>query len=197
MSTWRHGNRRLRLWLTLSGALVLGVGAAILLGRWLGGEDKGRSLRSQVTKPVPVHEAPRRRVQLYFSSVDGGHLQPEERRIEGGDLLAAAEALVTGLLQGPGGAELVSPIPKGTRLLHLFITEEGTAYLDFSTELSASHPGGAAAERLTLYAIVNTLILNLKEIERVQIIIEGKPRATLAGHFDIHHPKTGDLLLVQ
>jgi hypothetical protein len=54
-----------------------------------------------------------------------------------------------------------------------------------------------AAERSTLYAIVNTLILNLKEIERVQIMIEGKPQTTLAGHFDIRHPKTGDLLLVR
>jgi len=197
MRIWRHGKRRLRLWLILAGMLVLGVGAAILAGRWSGGDNKGRLLRSQVTKPVPVHEAPRRRVQLYFSSIGGGHLQAEERRIEAGDPLAAAEALLAGFLQGPEGADLVSPIPKGTRLLHLFVTEEGTAYVNFSSELSASHPGGVAAERLTLYAIVNTLILNLKEIERVQIMIEGKPQTTLAGHFDIRHPKTGDLLLVR
>jgi len=197
MRIWRHGKRRLRLWLILAGMLVLGVGAAILAGRWSGGDNKGRLLRSQVTKPVPVHEAPRRRVQLYFSSIGGGHLQAEERRIEAGDPLAAAEALLAGFLQGPEGADLVSPIPKGTRLLHLFVTEEGTAYVNFSSELSASHPGGVAAERLTLYAIVNTLILNLKEIERVQIMIEGKPQATLAGHFDIRHPKTCDLLLVR
>jgi spore germination protein GerM len=177
--------------------LVLGVGAAILAGGWLAGEDKGRSLRSQVTKPVPLHEAPGRRVQLYFKSVGGDHLRAEERRIEAGDPLAVAENLLAGLLQGPEGADLVSPIPKGTRLLHLFVTEEGTAYVDFSSELSASHCGGVAAERSTLYAIVNTLMLNLKEIERVQIVIEGKPQATLAGHLDIRHPKTGDFLLVR
>ena len=197
MSIWRHGNRRLRLWLLLAGMLVLVTGAAILTRHWVGGDNKGRLLRSQVTKPVPVHEAPRRRAQLYFSSLGGGHLQAEERPIEAGDPLAAAEALLAGLLQGPEGANLISSIPKGTRLLHLFLNEEGTAYVDFSSELSASHPGGVAAERLTLYAIVNTLILNLKEIERVQIMIEGKPQATLAGHLDIRHPKTGDLLLVR
>jgi len=197
MGIWRNGNRRLRLRLILVGILVLGVGAAIFGWGRLAGENKGRSLRSQVTKPFPVHESPRRRVQLYFSSVGGDHLRTEERRIEAGDPLAVASALLAGLLQGPEGADLVSPIPKGTRLLHLFVTEEGTAYVDFSSELSASHPGGVAAEGLTLYAIVNTLILNLKEIERVQIMIEGKPQATLAGHFDIRHPKTGDLLLVR
>ena len=197
MGVWRPGNRKLRIWLILAGILVLGAGAVILTKHWLGGDNKGRLLRSQVIKPVPVHEAPRRRVQLYFSSAGGDHLRAEERRIEAGDPLAVAEALLAGLLQGPEGADLVSPIPKGTRLLHLFVTEEGIAYVDFSSELSASHPGGAAAERSTLYAIVNTLILNLKEIERVQIMIEGKPQATLAGHFDIRHPKTADLLLVR
>ena len=197
MSVWRHGNRKLRIWLILAGMLVLGVGAAILAKHWLGGDNQGRLLRSQVIKPVPVHEAPRRRVQLYFSSAGGDHLRAEERRIEAGDPLSAAEALLAGLLQGPEGADLVSPIPKGTHLLHLFVTEERTAYVDFSSELSASHPGGVAAERSTLYAIVNTLILNLKEIERVQIMIEGKPQATLAGHFDIRHPQTGDLQLVR
>jgi len=197
MSVWRDGKRKLRLWLILAGMLVLGVGAAFLAKHWLGGDNQGRLLRSQVIKPVPVHEAPRRRVQLYFSSAGGDHLRAEERRIEAGDPLSAAEALLAGLLQGPEGADLVSPIPKGTRLLHLFVTEERTAYVDFSSELSASHPGGVAAERSTLYAIVNTLILNLKEIERVQIMIEGKPRATLAGHFDIRHPQTGDLQLVR
>jgi spore germination protein GerM len=197
MSAWRHGNRRSRLWLILAGLLVLGVGAAILARLWLGGNNKGRLLRSQLTKPVPVHEAPRRRVQLYFTSRGGDCLQAEERRIEASDPLSVAEALLAGLLQGPEGAGLISPIPEGTRLLHLFVTEEGTAYVDFSSALSASHPGGVTAERSTLYAIVNTLILNLKEIDRVQIMIEGKPQATLAGHIDIRHPKTVDLLLVR
>jgi len=197
MSVGRHGNHKLRLWLILAGMLVLGVSAAILAKQWLGGDTRERSLRSQVIKPVPVHEAPGRRVQLYFSSVGGAHLRAEERRIEAGDPLSAAEALLAGLLQGPEGADLVSPIPSGTRLLHLFVTEEETAYVDFSSELSASHPGGVAAERSTLYAIVNTLILNVKEIERVQILIEGKPQATLAGHLDIRQPQTGDLLLVR
>jgi spore germination protein GerM len=196
MGLWRQGNRGGRLWLIPLALLVVGAGAAIGLVYRFGGEDQGGSLRSQVTKPVPVHEAARRRVELYFGSAGGHHLQAEGRRIEATDPIAAAEAMVAGLLQGPETPELVSPIPHGTRLLHLFMTEDGTAYVDCSSELSASHPGGVTAERLTLYAIVNTLAMNLKEIERVQILIEGKAQATLAGHLDIRHPKTADPLLV-
>ncbi len=196
MKLWRRGNRNLGLWVIPLALLVVAAGAAILLVRWFGGEDQGRFLRSQVTKPVPVHEDTRRRVRLYFGSLGGRHLQPEERRIEAIDPIAAAEALVAGLLQGPETPELVSPIPKGTRLLHLFMTEDGTAYVDCSSELSASHPGGVTSERLTLYSLVNTLTMNVKEIERVQILIEGKAQATLAGHLDIRHPQAADPLLV-
>jgi spore germination protein GerM len=196
MGLWRRGNRFLRLWLIPLAVLVMGAGAAIFLTYRFAGDNQGRLLRSQVTKPVPVHEAVRRRVQLYFGALGGRHLQAEERQIEANDPLAAAEAMIGGLLQGPKSFELFSPIPKGTRLLHLFITEDGTAYVDCSSELSASHPGGVGAERLTLYAIVNTLAMNLKEIERVQILIEGRDQTTLAGHLDIRHPKTADPLLV-
>ena len=196
MGLWSRGNHALGLWLIAVAILVMGAGTAILLVRWFGGEDQGSFLRSQVTKPVPVHEATRRRVRLYFGSVGGGHLQAEERRIEAIDPISAAEAMVAALLQGPETSELISPIPKGTRLLHLFVTEDGTAYVDCSSELSASHPGGVTSERLTLYSIVNTLGLNLEEIERVQILIEGKAQATLAGHLDIRHPKAADPLLV-
>jgi hypothetical protein len=196
MGLWRRGTRALGLWLIPLFLLVMGAGAAIVLVHWLGGEDQGRFLRSQLTKPVPVHEAARRRVQLYFGSLGGRRLEAEERRIEAIDPIAAAEAMVAGLVQGPATSELVSPIPKGTRLLHLFMTEDGTAYVDCSYELSASHPGGVTAERLTLYSIVNTLVMNLKEIERVQILIEGQVQATLAGHLDIRHPRAADPLLV-
>jgi spore germination protein GerM len=196
MGLRRRGNRDRRLWLIPLALLVVGAGAANLLVHRFGGEDQGSSLRSQVTKPVPVHEVARRRVQLYFGSLDGRHLQAEERRIEATDPIAAAEVMVAGLLQGPETPKLVSPIPKGTRLLHIFMTEDGTAYVDCSSELSTLHPGGVTAERLTLYSIVNTLAMNLKEIERVQILIEGKAQATLAGHLDIRHPKTADPLLV-
>jgi len=196
MQLWRRGNRNLGLWVIPLALLVMGGGTAILLVRWFGGKEQGRFFRSQVTKPVPVHEDTRRRVRLYFTSLGGHHLKPEERRIEVIDPIAAAEAMVTGLLQGPETPELVAAIPKGTRLLHLFMTEDGTAYVDCSSELSASHPGGVTAERLTFYSLVNTLTMNLKEIERVQILIEGKAQATLAGHLDIRHPHSADPLLV-
>jgi hypothetical protein len=79
----------------------------------------------------------------------------------------------------------------------MFVTDDGTAYLDFSSELSRLHPGGVTAERLTLYAIVNSLVLNLEQVERVQLLFEGQPGSTLCGHLDIRRAKTANLLIVR
>jgi len=113
------------------------------------------------------------------------------------DTISAMEAIITALMEGPDDPKLVSTIPPGSRLLHIFVTDDGTAYLDFSSELSSLHPGGVTAERLTLYAIVNSLVLNLEQVERVQLLFEGQPASTLCGHLDIRQAKTANLLIVR
>jgi len=113
------------------------------------------------------------------------------------DAISAIEAIMTALLEGPDDPKLVSTIPAGSRLLHVFVTDDGTAYLDFNLELPRLHPGGVTAERLTLYAIVNSIVLNLEDVERVQLLFEGKAVSTLAGHLDISQAKTANLLIVR
>ena len=113
------------------------------------------------------------------------------------DTISAMEAIIAALLEGPDDPKLVSTIPAGSRSLHIFVTDDGTAYLDFSSELSRLHPGGVTAERLTLCAIVNSLVLNLEQVERVQLLFEGKPVSTLSGHLDIRQAKTANLLIVR
>jgi len=83
---------------------------------------------------------------------------------------------------------LVSPIPAGTKLRALFVTDRGDAYVDLSRELSASHPGGTTTELLTVYAIVNALTTNLPAVTRVQLLVDGKEVETLAGHVDLRRP---------
>jgi spore germination protein GerM len=70
----------------------------------------------------------------------------------------------------------------------VFIDDQGTAYIDFSQELSQGHPGGPWAEMLTLRSIMQTVMTNVPEIKRVQMLIEGREVETLAGHVDIRRP---------
>jgi len=48
-----------------------------------------------------------------------------------------------------------------------------------------------------VYTIVNVLTVNLPAIQAVQILIDGKEVATLAGHVDLREPLAKNLGLVQ
>ncbi len=189
--------RKGRFWLLLVVAIVLGFGASFFLGKLFLPRSESVSPSSRVSDSISVQEAITRKVHLYFADRKGNYLQAEERKILAEDTISAIEAIIAALLEGPDDPKLVSTIPAGSHLLHIFVTDDGTAYLDFSSELSRLHPGGITAERLTLYTIVNSLVLNLEQVERVQLLFEGKPASTLSGHLDIRQAKTANLLLVR
>jgi spore germination protein GerM len=197
MNSWRTTKRKRRLWLLLVAAVALGFAAAFFLGKYFFSAPESTTPHSKIRDSVPVQAASTRKVHLYFASRKGRFLQAEERKIQATDTGSAIEAIVSALLEGPEDAELVSTIPAGSKLLHTFITDDGTAYVDFNPELYLLHPGGVTAERLTIYAIVNSIVLNLDSVERVQLLLEGKPAPTLAGHLDIRLARTANLLIVR
>ncbi len=195
MSSWRTAKRKRRLWLLL--AIALGLASAFFLGKHFFSGPESTTPHSRIRDSVPVRAAGTRKVHLYFANRKGRFLQAEERKIQAKDTVSAIDAIVSALLEGPEDAKLVSTIPAGSKLLHTFITDDGTAYVDFNPELSLLHPGGVTAERLTIFAIVNSLVLNLDSVERVQFLLEGKPAPTLAGHLDIRLARTANLLIVR
>jgi spore germination protein GerM len=136
-------------------------------------------------------------VHLYFTDKNNQFLIAEERALsQTGDPIRFGQAIVTALIKGPG-QELAPTIPQNTRLRALFIAEEGTCYVDLSVDIQENHPGGVATELLTVYSIVNSLILNIAEIEAVKILIEGQESLTLAGHIDLQQPFEANMLLIR
>jgi spore germination protein GerM len=150
------------------------------------------------TRPVPAPagavpaatSAGERKIKatLYYVSEDGLSLVGVEREVPFGDpIVEQARRLVeTQLAAAP--APLASAIPEGTTLRALFLSERGDAFVDLSPEVTTRHVGGALDELFTVYAIVDTLTVNLPAITRVQILINGKEADTLAGHVDIRRP---------
>ena len=189
--------RKGRFWLFLAGAIGLGFVASFFLGKLFHPRPESIAPSSKVGDSAQVREATSQRIHLYFADQKGNYLQAEERKILAADSISAIKAIMTALLEGPDDPKLVSTIPAGSRLLHVFVTDDGTAYLDFNLELRLHHPGGVTAERLTLYAIVNSIVLNLEQVERVQLLLEGKTVSTLTGHLDISQAKTANLLIVR
>ncbi|MBW1996057.1 MAG: GerMN domain-containing protein, partial [Deltaproteobacteria bacterium] len=92
---------------------------------------------------------------------------------------------------------LVPTIPQGTHVRALYVLDDGTAFVDLSEAVSEHHPGGSKSELLTVFSIVNSLVLNISEINAVKILVEGRETSTLAGHIDIRFPFKANMLLVR
>jgi spore germination protein GerM len=138
-----------------------------------------------------------RAVNLYFASLDGKYLISEGRNIAKKKIpLEEVKEVLEELIKGPRRKELAPSLPEKVHLREVYL-KEGIAYLDFTKELRESHSGGTEGELLTIYSLVNTLVLNFPEIEKVQILVEGKEVTTLAGHIDIRKPLSLNTLLLK
>ena len=125
---------------------------------------------------------------LFYISDDGMQLVRSERRLERQtDLTALARVVLEAQLAAPP-APLLSPIPPGTRLLNIYVTERGDAFVDLSEEVTLGHSGGSLEELFTVYAIVNALTTSLPAISAVQILINNHEVDTLVGHVDLQRP---------
>lgn len=146
--------------------------------------------------PQNGEEAERRiNVRLYFVAPESEGLVSEERAIAFSDDLATqARILVEELVRGPESG-LIPTLPAGTRVLEVFLTGRGVAYVNLSREASAL-PGGSRAELHTVYSVVNSLVTNFPAVRRVQILLEDRVVSSLGGHVDLSRPLPADMTLV-
>ncbi|MDX2447334.1 MAG: GerMN domain-containing protein [Desulfobacterales bacterium] len=165
---------------------------------WAGCEDPAGQKTVARENPAHSEKSPDRIiVHLYFSDSDNSFLISEERSLSARirpELLGFQ--IINALLEGPQKA-LERTIPEGTLLRGFYILQDRTACVDLSREIREHHPGGAKSELMTIYSIVNSLILNIPEIETVRILVEGKEEATLAGHVDLRFPFQANMLFVR
>lgn len=59
------------------------------------------------------------------------------------------------------------------------------AVVNLKGAFTASHPSGLETETLTVLSICGTLHTNMPRIAEVRFLVDGLPRATLAGHADL------------
>ena len=169
---------KILFWLILIGMIALIF--------YLFRQDIIHSLKPWLEKWSVVEK--KKEVLLYFSDSEGEYLIGERRKIlKKRDVKEEAKETINELIHGPEG-ELTPTLPPRTKLLTLQINEAGLAKVNFNQALSKDHPRGSTAEMMTVYSIVNSLTLNFPQIKRVQILIDGKPVETIAGHLSLRQP---------
>jgi len=153
------------------------------------------------TAPVGVtpqsREMPQEPVHLYFADRSNNHLTAEQRLLpRPEDAAALARLIVEALIQGPETG-LVRTLPETGTVAAVFITQDGIAYVDLDKSVREDHPGGSRTELLTVYSIVNSVVLNIAGVDSVKLLIGGREVDTLAGHISLKEPLQANMLMVR
>jgi spore germination protein GerM len=136
-------------------------------------------------------------IHLYFVAADSRHLVAETRTVmRSADPVTFGRQIILALLEGPRSTAGRS-LPEETQLRAFFLGEDGTAYLDLAETVSRQHPGGVTLERLSIYSLVNSLVLNCEAVKTVRILIEGREVQTLAGHVDLQRAFNANMLIIK
>jgi spore germination protein GerM len=190
-TTGRGSGRGVRFWLALAvivALVVLGVVALRFVQRWRAAANAPASEASAPdTSAVPPGT---RSVQLVFVSADALSMIIEQRQLPATNRLEEElRAVVDALCSGPETRGAIGPIPRGARPLAVFYDErQASVLIDFSRELRDNHPGGSAAERATVDAILRTIALNFPEVRACTLLVAGEQVETLAGHLALDRP---------
>jgi spore germination protein GerM len=164
-----------------------------------GAEEEGAEAASApaATEEEAAGEAERKiNVKLFFQAADRPGLVIEERPVTfSTDLSRQLRGVVEELIHG-SKIGLGPTLAPETKVLDVFVTARGVAYVDLSKDVVTGHPGGSEAERMTVYSVVNSLSTSFPAVKRVQILVEDKPAETLAGHVDLTRPLPPDMTVL-
>jgi len=164
---------------------------------------KGEDLAPTVAPAV----APAEQATLMVANDIDGTMVPEAQSLPlPRDAEARARALLGKLLDiyaAPGALHPVPGVPRAVLQVFLLpspasstantktasqaFSQSGSqlAVVDLSGAFADGHPSGILTEALTVESICGTLHANLPQITEVRFLVDGQPRATLAGHADL------------
>jgi len=112
-----------------------------------------------------------------------------------GDLARQLRTVIEEIIRGPATGLLPTLSPQA-RVVEVFVTARGIAYVSLSKEATQDMPGGSKAELLTVYSLVNTVVANFPAVARVQLLVEDRPVDSFAGHIDVSRPLLPDMTLL-
>jgi hypothetical protein len=188
--------QRRRLFLGLVRALLIGCVACLLFQNAGAATGSESSADDQLNPDLP-EQTDKFPAHLYYADRNNSYLKSEQRVMHRPqDAVEFAKTIVAALIKGPQKG-LVRTIPAGTELHAVYIDPENVCYVDFSGAVKKNHPGGINSELLTIFSVVNSLILNVSEIDRVKILIDGSETSTLAGHINLQVPFKAHMLLIR
>ncbi len=174
--------------------LLIGVAALLVLVVAMGiyarhMRQRARQLEPSAADALPVApppSGPTETVTLYVADDASGSIRPRSAQIPlPGGRQQRAEELLRALLRIYQQPDAPHPLPPAADIRSIYLVETGGAVIDVNSAFADQHRSGILNEQLTVDSLVETLGVNVPGVSRVNILVEGKTRETLAGHADI------------
>ncbi len=184
------------LLIAVAALLVLVVAMGIYLRHM---RRQAKELESPAANALPVAppaSGPTETVTLYVADDAAGMLRPRSAQIPlPGGRQQRAEELLRALLRIYQQPDAPHPLPPAADIRAIYLVDPGAAVIDLNAAFADQHRSGILSEQLTVNSLVETLALNVPGISRVNILVEGQTRDTLAGHADLSD--TFDVITVE
>ncbi|MBI1785247.1 GerMN domain-containing protein [Candidatus Sumerlaeota bacterium] len=143
-------------------------------------------------RPSPMEAS----IQI-FESDDGVTLTPRLQRLRRNAMGHEKDLLVlAAMFSGERPAGFKSLLPEGTKSRGFYRLGR-TAYLDLTENFLKPASPTPRGERLAVYSLVNSIILNNQDVDAVQLLVEGKPIEIAWGWLDCSSPLGPDLSLIR
>jgi spore germination protein GerM len=174
--------------------LVIGVAVLMLAALGLSGyawkmrkTAASTTAESVDTRPLaPPVAGPTEQVILFVAHDDNGTLRAESAQIPlPSGRQQRAEELLRSLLSLYLEKSSPHSIAAGSEIRSVFLIDPGVAVIDLNAAFANNHRSGVLVEELTITSLIHTISANIPGIAKVQILIDGKERDTLAGHADL------------
>jgi hypothetical protein len=135
---------------------------------------------------APPVAGPMERVVLFVAHDEDGTLRPESAQIPmPSGRQQRAEELLRALLSIYLDKASPHVLGAGAEIRSLFLVDPGVAVIDLNAAFANTHRSGVLVEELTIASMIHTISANTPGILKVQILVDGNERDTLAGHADL------------
>ncbi len=179
------------LWVLLISSVLM---AAYLIRMRARTQDRLAAIPDSAPMPIPVETAPVQ-VTLLIANDEDGSLAPVEQQFAlPAETTTRARTLLNDLFAEyakSGSPHPLAPVVAIDDVFLLPVPESNAAHpqqmavINLDGSFADHHPSGILVENLTLLSILGTLHANFPQIAQVRFLVDGRPRATLAGHADL------------
>lgn len=140
--------------------------------------DQENSLMTQVLS-LPLPPSPNVRAQVILSKLLELYALPNAAHPVPGGPSGIAQVFLLPTTNNNDAPAAVKPAAKEPASGNLL------AVVNLTGAFVAAHPSGLQTETLTVLSICATLHANLPKVTQVRFLVDGQPRADLAGHADL------------